>query len=821
MRVRIDSYPPAQMILFALFLCAWPVAADAALKATDPSPPDGATGVTAPLLQWRAGDTALAHDVYFGTNPTPGAAEFVGQETWAVYWHAPGLVLNTTYYWRIDEVGPGGSKIRGDVWSFTSAGMTADNPDPPDGATSIDLDLILSWSGGFEAHSHDVYFGTDESAVTNGTGGTFKGNQRDRTYYPGQLEQFTTYYWRIDERGPTGKPDHDDAVYRGQVWSFTTTGPLPDLVDLHIEGPNDVVAHSSTQYTAMAHYEDESTRDVTTSAVWWLDPSGLDGIDETGLLTVADVSAPHIITIRARYSEGQVTREAEKSVLCHPVTYHVDTASGSDSNDGLTPETAFATIQKAIDTAQDGDMILVYPGLYRESVELKGKAVTVQSSGDAAVIESPGDFAVTFRHGEGPETMLRNFVIQNSQTAVYVVHGSPTIANLTIVNNVDGVYTISPPEPNVTNCILWENSGVELRDCEAHHSWLSAAAAVKPSVGLSYHCKLDHRSGTAARDSVSEHHGTVHGAAWTGGFVSGALSFDGEDDYLALPANAPVWLPQHDFTLSTWVYFERDPCSMLDDSEAILDLNYATGVAPSNKLGCIVQRIRDTGLICFSMVTTTDADEELYTLRPPVKHKWYQIVAVRQGTVQAIYIDGHLDNSRTCSPDPIRYFGGFDDNRVSFGQYTSLLAGWPTCHLQGKLDDVMIFDRALSGEEVVLLYGNALARHEDDHDPLFADPDNGDYHLLSRRGRYRPEHNAWILDNITSPCVDAGVPSDDYSNEPAPNGGRINLGAYGGTAYASMSDWPLTGDLNQDGIVDMMDVALLTNSWLESMAWFE
>ncbi|UCG56976.1 MAG: hypothetical protein JSU70_19190 [Phycisphaerales bacterium] len=820
MRVRVDSHPPAQMILFALFLCAWPVASDAALKATDPSPPDGATGVTAPLMQWRAGDTAVLHKVYFGTNPTPGPAEFRSEQGWTLYWHAAGLALNTTYYWRIDEITAGGSTIRGDVWSFTSAGRTADNPDPPDGATSVDLDVVLSWSTGFEARSHDVYFGTDETAVTDGTGGTFKGNQRDETYYPGPLEQSSTYYWRIDERGPAGKPDSDDAVYRGQVWSFTTTGPPPELVVLHIEGPNDVVARSSAQYAAIARYDDESIKDVTVSADWWLDPSGLDSIDETGLLTVADVSARRTVTVHARYSEGQVTREAQKSVLCSPVTYHVDSVSGSDSNDGLTPETAFATIKKGIDTAQDGDMVLVYPGLYRESVELKGKAVILQSAEDAAVIESPGDFAVTFRHGEGPDTVLKNFVIQNSQTAVYVVHGSPTIANLTIVDNVDGIYAISSPEPNITNCILWENSGVELRGCEARQSWLSAAAAVKPSVGLSYHWKLNHRSGTTARDSVSGRHGTVHGAVWTTGFVGGALSFDGQDDYLALPGNAPVWLPEHDFTLSTWVYFERDPGSLPDDSEAILDLNFAISPSPHCKLGCIVRRLSDTGQVCFSMVTTTNPDEDLYTVQPPAEHEWCHIVAVRHGTTQAIYIDGHLDNSRACSPDPIRYVGDFDDDQVNLGRYTAA-GGVPRRHLRGMLDDVVVFDRALSGEEVVLLYENALARHEDDHDPLFADPDNGDYHLLSERGRYWPEHDVWILDEVTSPCIDAGDATANFSNEPAPNGGRLNLGAYGGTAYASMSDWPLIGDVNQDGIVDMRDVALMTDNWLESMAWFE
>ena len=55
-------------------------------------------------------------------------------------------------------------------------------------------------------------------------------------------------------------------------------------------------------------------------------------------------------------------------------------------------------------------------------------------------------------------------------------------------------------------------------------------------------------------------------------------------------------------------------------------------------------------------------------------------------------------------------------------------------------------------------------------DPLFVDPANNDFHLQSQ-----------------SPCIDAGNPNDDYSKEPQPNGGRINMGAYGNTSEATLT----------------------------------
>ncbi len=64
---------------------------------------------------------------------------------------------------------------------------------------------------------------------------------------------------------------------------------------------------------------------------------------------------------------------------------------------------------------------------------------------------------------------------------------------------------------------------------------------------------------------------------------------------------------------------------------------------------------------------------------------------------------------------------------------------------------------------------------------------DGDYHLMSQAGRWDPTSKTWVQDTRTSPCIDAGDPGASVGQEPMPNGGRINLGAYGGTSQASMS----------------------------------
>ena len=192
------------------------------LKASNPDPPDGAMGVVSPLLSWEIGTGAKWHDIYLGTDPTP---PFKTRQplAWAMWYEAAGWIPGTTYYWRIDEVEADGTTIHtGDVWSFTAAPLEAYNPDPRDGAKWVDLDPTLTWSPGAVAIRHDVYFGTDETEVANGTGGTFKGNQDPNLYAPGTLLEDTTYYWRIDGTDIAGT-----TKYPGDVWSFRTMPDIP------------------------------------------------------------------------------------------------------------------------------------------------------------------------------------------------------------------------------------------------------------------------------------------------------------------------------------------------------------------------------------------------------------------------------------------------------------------------------------------------------------------------------------------------------------------------------------------------------------------
>jgi len=97
-------------------------------KASNPSPSSGSDNIALDVLvSWQAGALAASHDVYFGTDyeavrdADTASDQYKGNQSFETTTYGPtGLVLGETYYWRIDEVNPGYTDSKGDVWSFTT-----------------------------------------------------------------------------------------------------------------------------------------------------------------------------------------------------------------------------------------------------------------------------------------------------------------------------------------------------------------------------------------------------------------------------------------------------------------------------------------------------------------------------------------------------------------------------------------------------------------------------------------------------------------------------------------------------------------------------
>ena len=194
------------------------------MTASNPEPADGAElSDRMVILGWMAGEGAKLHRLYFSTDvndvvaadPNSMLVELAEPNNTTF---DPGLLeLDTNYFWRVDEVNEAdpNSPWEGPVWNFSTSPKKAYNPDPPDGAKDVAIDAQLSWTPGFNAKLHTVYFGDDLDTVTNAVGGIPQGMT---TYDPDPLEAEKTYYWRVDEFDGT-------TTTKGDVWSFTTSTP--------------------------------------------------------------------------------------------------------------------------------------------------------------------------------------------------------------------------------------------------------------------------------------------------------------------------------------------------------------------------------------------------------------------------------------------------------------------------------------------------------------------------------------------------------------------------------------------------------------------
>lgn len=143
----------------------------------------------------------------------------------------------------------------------------------------------------------------------------------------------------------------------------------------------------------------------------------------------------------------------------------------------------YATIQAAIDDAQDGDKIVVSPGTYLEHLNFEGKNIAVRSENPnnpsivaATVIDGGGTGTVVkFLNGETQDATLEGFTIQNGRgTAklimltyfgggIYIENASPTITRNVIRDNHvtssgGGIYISGIASPKIVDNTIEENT---------------------------------------------------------------------------------------------------------------------------------------------------------------------------------------------------------------------------------------------------------------------------------------------------------------------------------------------------------------------------
>jgi len=358
-------------------------------------------------------------------------------------------------------------------------------------------------------------------------------------------------------------------------------------------------------------------------------------------------------------------------------------------------------IQEAIDAAEDGDTVIIDPGVYmgdgNRDLDFKGKAITVRSidPNDPDVVastiifcqgsESEPHRGFHFHNNEEADSILAGFTITEGYHyrggSIYCDHSSPTISNCVLVDNSaefgGGMHNFNS-STTVVNCIFVSNStvnwggGMSNRDCT---SSLMVTNCTFTNNSASWGGGMRNYTSSPIVTNCIFSNNSAQG--WEGGGMSNR---DGGNPTLI-------------------------NCTFIGNSS----IHRGAGIYSDENSNSTI-----TNGILWENRYTGDTDD------------WAQID--NDGPIPAI--------SYSC------------------------IQGW-TSDLGG----------------IGIISTN----------PLFADPENGDYHLKSQAGRWDPASESWVIDDVTSPCIDAGDPTSPIGFEPSPNVGRINMGAYGGTPEASKS----------------------------------
>lgn len=407
-----------------------------------------------------------------------------------------------------------------------------------------------------------------------------------------------------------------------------------------------------------------------------------------------------------------------------------DDPAQSDPLEEGSAEHPYDAIQEAIDAAVPGDIVMILEGTYsgegNRDLDFKGKAITVRS-------EDPNelDLVVIDCQGSADESH-RGFIFQNYETP------SSVLAGITVRDGYHerggGIYCKDCAQPTIMNCTFDLNSA---------------------SLGGAMY---NQSAGPTLIDCTFSRNTSDAGAIYNYGELAACSPvLSGCDFY----ANTAIYNGGAMYNLGQHARPELTNCTFTWNSASTggggaIRNNVSAGVTLTNCLFAKNAAEMYGGAIrCSNGSTATLTNCTLSDNSAP------------NGNAFACTLDGGRLKS-PCTIDILNcilWNGGGeiynrDDSTITV-TYSNIESGdgnapWPG---EGNIDT----------------------------DPLFADSLGGDYHLKSQAGRWHPKTQTWLLDKITSPCIDAGDPSTLIGSEPDPNGNLINIGAYGGTLEASKS----------------------------------
>ena len=255
--------------------------------------------------------------------------------------------------------------------------------------------------------------------------------------------------------------------------------------------------------------------------------------------------------------------------------------------------------------------------------------------------------------------------------------------------------------------------------------------------------KLDETSGlTAADSSLFGNDGILTSGEWTNGVVGGALEFDGTDGYISVPSSSSLQLTSA-LTIAGWI-----KANSWDSGNDVDPIARKGEGNPNNYQLAVVD-----GRATFYL-DGGEADDDGFVGNTPLNtDQWYHIAATWDGVAVRIYVDGVVDND----PSDSRGDAIGTDTRPFY------LGGRSGADLfDGTLDDIRLYNRALSEAEIKSLAARPKAWNPSPNDGIFYE--DTWVSLSWSPGDFALSHDVYFSDNYDD--VNDGAESAFQGNQP-------------------------------------------------------
>ena len=202
--------------------------------------------------------------------------------------------------------------------------------------------------------------------------------------------------------------------------------------------------------------------------------------------------------------------------------------------------------------------------------------------------------------------------------------------------------------------------------------------------------RMDEGEGATVYDhSGNENHGTMTNmdpaTDWVDGKINKALDFDGGDDRIIIPASTTFDV--QNLSISAWVYSSNFTQSGFIFEKGLVNTQYSFFFAG--------------GSVCFRTYNSSGSGDSLYKTLAELgisNGNWYHIVATYNGSFKKIYVNG-VEKGSAVYAQVLRTGLGTNQAIGSFG-------GGNGYFYNGQIDDVRVFNYALTAEQIKQVYNN-------------------------------------------------------------------------------------------------------------------